>query len=290
MQAVKSISAGRSQPFPLELVIVDDASTDGCCDNLSAAMSRSANCRVTVKRLNRWSGIPHARNRGVESCTHPICLITDGNTKFPDGWDLPIWRNFHRSRLLAGTIADMQSAFRGYGCTLLLPSMGVSWIPIPHPFGGYVPVAASSCTVIDRALFHHLGGYDETLPLYGAAEPEFSVRAWLSGYEIVNIPDLLIHHWFKPKTEYESFRTSIENILFRNYLRFACYYLPPDLLQLSYEHYARLLTSDFEACLNDLIGEGVWVRRNQLHRDLPRSFSWLVEKFSLTHSDAVVAQ
>lgn len=281
VRAVQSIVAGRSCRFPLELVVVDDSSTDGTCARLAQTIEPAPGVRFVLRRLSAWSGIAHARNRGAEAASYPIYLMTDGNTVFPPDWDLPIRRHFDRRRLLAGTIGDSASSFRGHGCTLMLPSMGVTWLPVPDAYDGYVPVAACACTVIDRSLFHHLGGYDESLAPYGVAEPEFSVRAWLSGYEIVNVPDLLIRHWFRPRAEYDEFRRSISGALLRNYLRFACYYLPEEMLKQTYEHYAALAPKDFDACMAKLVESGVWARRAQLEQ-LPRDFRWFVRKFSLT--------
>jgi len=279
-RAVESIVSGRSCVFPLEVVVVDDASTDGACEWL-LEMSGAADVNLVLRRLDRWSGIPFARNRGAEAATHPIYFITDGNTRFPPNWDLPIWRHFHRGRVLAATILDIASPFRGYGCQLLLPSMGVSWIPVAGLYGGYVPVAACTGTVIDAALFHHLGGYDESLPLYGAAEPEFSARVWLGGYEIANVPDLLVGHRFRPKDEHSKFLASIGSVLRRNYLRFACLYLPEDLLAQTYAHYARAAPDDFESCMAELVSAGVWSERAALQRRLMRDFRWLARKFSI---------
>ena len=225
-------------------------------------------------------GIPYARNRGAEWATSPICLITDGNTLFPENWDLPIRRAFRPNRILAGTIFDIKSQFRGYGCTLVLPSMGTSWISAPGLAYGRVPVAACSCTVIDRHLFFHLGGYDESLPIYGAAEPEFSLRAWLNGYEIVNVPDLAIHHHFRPRAQFDAFRESIKHILVRNYLRFSCYYLPEDLLLRTYHYYAGLAPTEFERCIAEGVPQASWGRREELAR-LPFDFNWFATRFNL---------
>jgi len=282
VRTIESIVRGRCSPFPLEIIVVDDASTDGACDSLGAATETASEVSLIVRRLDRWCGIPYARNRGAEAASYPIYVMTDGNTLFPLGWDLPLRHNFGRSRLLAGTIVDMTSPVRGFGCALVLPSMGVSWIPTPGLYGGYVPVTACACTVIDRSLFHHLGGYDESLPLYGAAEPEFSVRAWLSGYEIVNLPDLLIRHRFRPEAEQDAFCASINPLLIRNFLRFSCYYLPEDLLTRTYDYYAALSPDDFESCMSELVRGGVWTRREQLHKELPLDFRWFARKFGLT--------
>jgi glycosyltransferase involved in cell wall biosynthesis len=280
-RAISSIVAGRSRCFPLELVIVDDASTDGACENLERSIEGSAQTSLKVRRLESWSGIPFARNRGAEIASYPIYFITDGNTRFTPEWDIPIWRYFSTGRILAATIVDMASSFQGFGCQLMMPSMGVTWIPVPHAHGGHVPVSACTGTVIDRGLFHQLGGYDETLPLYGAAEPELSVRAWLSGYEIVSVPELRIHHRFRPRTEADAWLASISPILVSNYMRFACYYLPDDLLAHTRDYYAHLAPGTFDQLWADLYGSDVWVRRATLSRQLPRDFRWFVGKFGL---------
>src|SRR5206468_1565064 len=133
--------------------------------------------------------------------------------------------------------------FVGHGCHLALPSMGVAWRSDDggsalHP----VPVAACTGTVIDRALFHQLGGYDETLPLYGAAEPELSIRAWLGGFAIANTPDFRIGHRFRPPGAVSAFWQANRPRLIANYLRLASYYLPEHWLALAWEHY---LKSDY---------------------------------------------
>lgn len=279
MRTVRSIIRGRSCSFPLQVVCIDDASTDGAGECLERLVERNDNVTLVIRQLADWSGIPFARNRGAESAAHPILFTTDANVCFPQNWDLHIWQHFERDRILSATILDEASHFRGYGCQLTLPSMSATWIPVPSAYGGPVPISACTGTVIDRALFHHLGGYDETLPLYGAAEPEFSIRAWLSGCEIFNIPALQITHRFKPRDELQSYLAAHEATLRRNYLRFACYYLPDELLLQTYRHYYDLAPDDFTNSLTELQGRGVWEQREKLRRALPFDFNWFAQKF-----------
>jgi glycosyltransferase involved in cell wall biosynthesis len=281
INTVASLVSGRSCRFFIEFIIVDDASSDDACERLLRAVSGMPEVRVIVRRLDRWSGIPYARNRGAEAASYPIYLITDGNTRYPLQWDLPIRRWFQRNRILAGTIVDIASPFRGYGCTLRLPAMGAEWIPMAGAYGGYVPIAACTCTIIDQYLFHHLGGYDETLPLYGPAEPEFSVRAWLSGYEIINLPDLLVQHRFRPEREHAAFVSSIQATLLRNFLRFAYYYLPHELLERTYAHYTAVAPEVFNSCLAAILSDGAGNRRIELQQKLAFDFQWLARRFGL---------
>ncbi len=126
LRTVRSLVEGRSSAFPLEVVVVDDASTDGSCDRLAGAIGPAPNFRLVVRRLGRWSGIPFARNRGAEAASCPVLLITDANTCYPRNWDEPIRQHFHPGRLLTGTIVDEATGARAYGLTLDLPSMGWS--------------------------------------------------------------------------------------------------------------------------------------------------------------------
>jgi glycosyltransferase involved in cell wall biosynthesis len=285
VRTVESIVRGRSCNFPIEIVIVDDASIDGACERLSQIVEDKPEVTLVVRRLSTWSGIPFARNRGAEIANHPIHFITDGNTWFPPNWDLPIWRHFRRDRVLAATILDMSSSFCGYGCQLVLPSMGATWIAVAGAYGGYVPVTACTGTVIDGGLFHHLGGYDETLPLYGAAEPELSVRAWLAGYEIVNVPELQLYHHFRPRAAHDAFWASNRLLLSGNYLRFACYYLPDDLLARCYDYYANLASEprNLDNSIASPNMSDVWSRRAELEQ-LPRDFRWYLNRFGLLSS------
>lgn len=277
---VRSVIAGRSNTFPLELVVVDDASTDGCCNHLHGLTDGAPQVTLTLLRLETWAGVPTARNRGAAAARYPIYVITDGNTLFPQRWDVPIRNAFVRHRLLAITISDMGSPFRGYGCQLQLPSMGVRWLAAPDVYGGFVPISACTGTVIDRDLFHHLGGYDETLPVYGAAEPEFSLRAWLSGYEITCLPQLELAHRFRPRAEHRSYLADIRQRQLANYLRFATYYLPDELLEQTCLYYQRREADLFPSVWRSLAASDVWSRRAVL-AGLPRNFAWFAACFPL---------
>jgi glycosyltransferase involved in cell wall biosynthesis len=53
LRTVRSLVEGRSSGFPLEVVVVDDNSTDGSCDRLADAVGPAQNFRLVVLRLER---------------------------------------------------------------------------------------------------------------------------------------------------------------------------------------------------------------------------------------------
>jgi glycosyltransferase involved in cell wall biosynthesis len=280
-RAVRSAVVHRSCRFPLEVVVVDDASDDGSCEELAKLAEDTDDVHIKVRRLPHWSGIPFARNRGAEEASGKILFIADANVIFGRHWDLSIWRYIRGGRLLAATIFDLASPFRGHGCWLLLPSMGVTWLRNFSERPSPVPISPCTGTVIYRALFHSLGGYDEMLPLYGAAESEFSVRAWLRGCEILNVPGLQLAHRFRPAPEHRAWLASLEETMVPNYLRFACCYLPRTLLQATVAHYEQRSPGKVTRWLDRIEADGVWARRAELQSTSQHDFTWLVRKFGL---------
>src|SRR5579863_5437080 len=85
------LTALRDEPRPIELVLVDDASTDGTWEQIIAA--HQADARVRGLRHARNSGQSAALWTGFRGSTAPILMTLDGDLQ-NDPADLP--------RLLAG--------------------------------------------------------------------------------------------------------------------------------------------------------------------------------------------
>jgi GT2 family glycosyltransferase len=159
--------------------------------------------------------------------------------------------------------------------------MGTYWnrdvVPQPAP----VQIAACPATALPRALFERLGGYDEGMRLYGAAEPEFSLRAWLHGAEVLLVPGLRIEHRFKPKRERQEFLGEVRPFMVHNSLRFGLLYLSePACLQLL-RYNARKFPNLFDAAIRMVEASDVWQRRATLEKRQQRSFAWFVRHFGL---------
>jgi glycosyltransferase involved in cell wall biosynthesis len=285
---VDSIVQGRRTELTLEIVIVDDASTDGCCDFIFRGEDKEHDVHIRYARVAVWSGIPWARNYGAQLAVNEIFIFTDANVIFPVGWDAAAIEGYQSTVISCGVIQDYQTGVNGYGCGIEFPSMGVKWIRDPEIFHGYVPIAASTCTIISRTLFLMLGGYNEDLPLYGAAEPEFSVRAWLYGFTIVLNRNLTLVHKFKQPRQHDSFLRKIASQLVENYLVFALLYLPEYLLLDVYKYYEKQHPEEYSAWLARFFNDTLWnyleIRRKTEEYNRVRGFEWFVETFGLARS------
>jgi hypothetical protein len=159
--------------------------------------------------------------------------------------------------------------------------MGTCWNSDPVEGAAQVPVAPCHATVMMRDLFDRLGGYDPGMVVYGAGEPELSVRAWLHGAEVVVLGDLQVEHEFKPRAELERFLTEVRPFWVHNCLRFGFLYLSELGCMQLLRFYSQAFPAVFVEALRRVNASDVWKRRAFLEGRRQRSFDWLVDYFGM---------
>jgi polypeptide N-acetylgalactosaminyltransferase len=281
---LESIAATRSTGARVEVVVADDRSDDDLEGHLRAAwprLSRHPRLDVRVHRLTERHGVPRARNAGARLAGADILFMTDAHVRFTPGWDAMLREHIRADRVLAGAVTQADTDFVGYGCRLVVPFMGTYWNKRKVDAPTQVQVAACPATALTREQFESVGGYDDGMVMYGAAEPEFSVRLWLSGAEILLLPELRVEHRFKPREERIAFVRAMREHMVANALRFGLLYVgEAGSLQLL-RYYSLKFPLLFEPALAAVESSDVWERRAFLERTLARPFSWFVEHFGL---------
>jgi glycosyltransferase involved in cell wall biosynthesis len=282
---IDSIASTRATGARVEIVIADDKSDDDTSGYLRAAwpdLSRHDRLDIHLSQLPDRRGVPRARNHAARLATADILFITDAHVRFPAGWDALVYQHLRPDRILAGTVTQANTPFVGYGCRLAVPFMGTYWNREPVDSPAEVQIAACPATVLSRDLFSRLGGYDDGMIMYGAAEPEFSLRAWLSGAEVILVPQLLVEHRFKPQQERVAFVRAVREHMVANSLRFGLLYADEDGALQMLRYYALKFPNLFQRALATVNGSDVWARRTHLEATLARPFSWFVDHFGLT--------
>jgi GT2 family glycosyltransferase len=280
---IEAIAGARTTGARVEFVIVDDASTDGTVENLISAVPRLLGypkIDIRVCRLESQAGIYGARNQAGSLARGDILFMTDAHVRFSRGWDECVLRNVSADRIIAGTTTQDGTDFRGYGCSLLVPMMGTTWNREPADGPAPVHVAPCHATVLTRDLFDRLGGYDPGMIIYGAGEPEFSIRAWLNGAEVINLPGLEVQHRFKPQEEFGQYISSVRPYWVHNCLRFALLYLSEAGCFQVIRHFA-LTSQFFQVAIRMIDVSDVWERREHIEKQCIRSFYWFVQRFGL---------
>jgi hypothetical protein len=117
--------------------------------------------------------------------------------------------------------------------------------------------------------------------VYGAAEPEFSVRAWLSGAEVACAPKLRVTHRFKGEGARDAFLARARLNLVHNNLRFGLCYLSETASLEMVRYYALKYPRHFRKALTLVAESDVWSRRAFLKSNLKFDFQWFVDRFDL---------
>ncbi len=161
---------------PDEIVVVDDASSDG-----SAEIAQQLQCRVV--RLDENIGAARAKNRGAAAATGDILFFTDDDVLVSRDALMHLVENFDDARI-AGVVGLLgsQIPFDDFPSNYKNLWMRFTYAKLPRERIGlfYTSVAA-----MRREVFLQLGGFDENYRGASIAEDtEFGQRAWAAGHLI----------------------------------------------------------------------------------------------------------
>jgi glycosyltransferase involved in cell wall biosynthesis len=145
----------------LELVVVDDASTDETPEVVGAI----ADPRVRLVRLAQRVGAAAARNRGMDVARGRLIAFQDSDDQ---------WREGHLD-LLTAAMTSAPDAVVAYGALQLPPGSGVPTIPGPadgvrsgdlrSALARY-NIVSLPCALVHASRITQIGGFDERLPRY----------------------------------------------------------------------------------------------------------------------------
>jgi glycosyltransferase involved in cell wall biosynthesis len=282
---IQAIARARTTGARVEFVVVDDASEDDCIGRLIAAVPGlldEPNIDIRVGYLPDHAGVYRARNEAARHASADILFMTDAHVRFSPGWDSLVFRHIGPERVLSATVVQKGGELRGYGCRLVVPFMGTHWNYEPVSGIAAVQIAPCNGTVLTRSLFERLGGYDPGMLIYGAGEPEFSLRAWLHGAEICLVGGLEVEHRFKPQEEMLDFIAGVRPYWVHNCIRFGLLYLSEfGCLQLL-RFYSQNFPNITPTALLMIEESDLWARRAFLESRRERSFAWFVQRFGVT--------
>lgn len=191
------IQDGRFRSQVSEVVVVDDASTDG-----TEAALRERFPEVTLVRLATRRGIPEARNQGARHATGDLLLFLDDDGLLADVDCLAeLAAALRRGDALGAAALEVQDVEPdelvdrcASRTTSSVPSSrdprhehgdDIRLVPAYTFFGGAV--------LLKRAAFEAVGGYSPDL-FYSHEEDDLSLRLWRAGFRVVACPEVRFLH------------------------------------------------------------------------------------------------
>ncbi len=188
----------------VELLIVDDASTDGSQAWLASNYGQHPLLRIIELQQNL--GFVRAVNKGFAEARHPIILLLNNDVRVEPDAIAPLVSHFDRHQVFAvcskayrlGTDfldgAGKLGLFeRGFWRVFLNYDILPTRLPKDHqPF--YSFFGSGAYTAYDASKLSMLGGFCELLaPIYWE-DVEICYRAWKRGWTVEYEPDSVVYH------------------------------------------------------------------------------------------------
>ena len=210
-----ALVSAMAQTAPLEVIVIDDASTDG-----TSEMVRDEFPGVRVHKSETARGLIVQRNFAAQLATAPVIVSLDDDAVFTS------------PHIVAQTLAAFDHPRVG---AVTIPFIDVGHRPdvigaAPNRSGIFITGAyIGAAHAVRRELFLRLGGYREYLFQY-AEERDFCIRMLNAGYVTRLGTADLVHHFLSPKRQHSRgyiFRT-------RSFLLYPWYNAPTPYLPLHF--------------------------------------------------------
>jgi len=194
---LKSLRAYTSLPH--ELIVVDNASTDGTADFLRAWAADHSNVQIISNRQNL--GFAAGNNQGLALAKGQCVLLLNNDTVVTPGWIESLLAALQSSPDI-GIVGPMSNSVSGpqlvsavgYKTLGELPEFAHRW-RFNHP--GAITEASrvvGFCLLARRAVIERIGGLDEQFGSGNFEDDDFCIRARLAGFRSVIAGDCFIHH------------------------------------------------------------------------------------------------
>jgi GT2 family glycosyltransferase len=190
LEALRRNTAG-----PVEIVVVDNGSTDGSGELLAAA-------GVTVLRQERNLGFARATNLAAAACRGSLLVLLNNDTEVQPGWDLVLRDELGRPRTGAVGLRLLYPDGTVQHAGLVFGADGLPW----HVYRGFPADApevnrrrtfqalTGACLGLRRDAWREVGGLDENF-VNCYEDIDLCLRLRERGYELIYRPDgVVVHH------------------------------------------------------------------------------------------------
>ncbi|MDQ1003606.1 glycosyltransferase involved in cell wall biosynthesis [Neobacillus niacini] len=258
--------------FLYEVIIVNDASVDGCCDFLSSYKNKD------IIKLIQTNGIgaANARNLGAKNSSGDFLIFCDAHLEFEDWWidHLVAPLIARKTDAVCAAIASKEDpSLIGYGQTLNT-RLGTKW-NTKRSILFETPIIPGGCFAITKTAFEDVGGFETGFKTWGHEDVELSIKLWLFGYRCHVQPKVKILHLFRKSHPY---KVSYDDV---NY----------NLLRMAYSHFNVARIGKCKKLIHhgksaaevetEVVRDGVRMQRKRYFAKRKYDDEWYFKKFNI---------
>jgi GT2 family glycosyltransferase/tetratricopeptide (TPR) repeat protein/2-polyprenyl-3-methyl-5-hydroxy-6-metoxy-1,4-benzoquinol methylase len=180
---------------PYELIVVDNASTDGTVDYLRAMSF----VRLISNETNR--GFPAAVNQGIEVAGGRQILLLNNDTVVTTGWLGRLLRALYRDPHIglvgpcSNSVSDPQQVEGGYDTLAQLDGFAWDWGKAHDGRLVQTDRLVGFCLLIRRDVIDAIGLLDERFGVGCFEDDDYCLRAIRAGYRAMIGVDAFVHHY-----------------------------------------------------------------------------------------------
>ncbi len=252
-----------------EIVVADDASTDGSVEELERRFPQ-----VRLVRNVQRSGASPTKALGGRNARGEVLVFLDGHTKPEPGALRRLVDDVQAvdgQAVITPAIAPLNcgswrsdAAQAGHGYMLDLRQFSAGWLGLDKLRAVQVagrrfyesPASIGCALAVGRQLYERLRGFDAHMRIWGVEDLDFGLKCWLLGYSILHEPAALVGHRFR--SSFDNYDVPVERVVV-NQLRMARKHFTPTV----WEHWVDQCRERHAGPLPDF-PEGLWVRIWQL--------------------------
>jgi glycosyltransferase involved in cell wall biosynthesis len=269
-QTLVSFQEARTE-LSFEIIVINDGSTDGCCDFLKDKKWR-------VIFLPAFGlGVANARNYGASVAKGDFFCFCDAHLSVEDYWLDKLARPLiaQEADLACPGFASVDKPqVIGYGVTWD-DKLNWKWLYEAPITVKYIPFAPGGCLMVRRDVFTDLGGFEKGFRVFGYDDQEFSLKAWLFGYRVAVAPQVKVLHVFRERHPYPVSWPDLTH----NLLRLA-------FLHFNQQRFGKVIEAvkihqDFGHVMAELIFSNAWEKRQAYLAQRRYDDNWFMQRFGI---------